>query len=278
MYSSSPTGQSQWHGNIETSTDTLVPVIESLNSLNDEQNNLNQRSSNYIDENSKSILTENGFESTATTITANTVASQQRTHQILPEVHASLKTKIFTNGIVANLANASIDESITIQPEHPRMNITNGMYSDNSVKHNNTSSAVNLTNGSAALYRRRNSSNSRQPPSLVDAASSFVQQINLRAGSISPNTTATTTTVATTNKFNAFRTSLPIDTSASQRFTNIPAVPINIASISSPDGLAHALSEQNLRLQQIVHEHKVFSHFHYSSISFKKYLIFGFGF
>lgn len=29
------------------------------------------------------------------------------------------------------------------------------------------------------------------------------------------------------------------------------------AAISCPDGLAHALSEQNLRLQQIVYEHKV---------------------
>lgn len=28
-------------------------------------------------------------------------------------------------------------------------------------------------------------------------------------------------------------------------------------TISCPDGLAHALSEQNLRLQQIVYEHKV---------------------
>lgn len=28
-------------------------------------------------------------------------------------------------------------------------------------------------------------------------------------------------------------------------------------AISCPDGLAHALSEQNLRLQQIVYEHKV---------------------
>lgn len=32
----------------------------------------------------------------------------------------------------------------------------------------------------------------------------------------------------------------------------------NVA-ISCPDGLAHALSEQNLRLQQIVYEHKVIS-------------------
>lgn len=28
-------------------------------------------------------------------------------------------------------------------------------------------------------------------------------------------------------------------------------------TISCPDGLAHALSEQNLRLQQLVYEHKV---------------------
>lgn len=28
-------------------------------------------------------------------------------------------------------------------------------------------------------------------------------------------------------------------------------------TISCPDGLAHALSEENIRLQQIVHEHKV---------------------
>ena len=39
-----------------------------------------------------------------------------------------------------------------------------------------------------------------------------------------------------------------------------PSVPFIIerpVALSCPDGLAHALSEQNLRLQQIVYEHKV---------------------
>lgn len=43
-------------------------------------------------------------------------------------------------------------------------------------------------------------------------------------------------------------------------------------TISCPDGLAHALSEQNLRLQQIVYEHKV-RNFDYFLVSLRNWSI-----
>lgn len=238
MYSSSPSNQ--WHGNIETSTDTLVPVIDSLNNFGDE--NHFKRPETVADTNTirATQSTENGFD------TAESFSSQ-RMRQTLPEVHSNGKPKPFTNGF-ATLKTATNDESISIQPEHHRMNISNGLAHFDS-----TVNSLPNGNANAPLFRRRNSSNTRQPPSLADAA---IQQINNRSDSISPNT------INPIGKFNqpsSFRTSLPSAQSVPHRLSSTPSTSVNLASISCPDGLAHALSEQNIRLQQIVHEHKVSS-------------------
>lgn len=123
-----------------------------------------------------------------------------------------------------------MDESILCQPEQQCMEITNG---------NNRQDSI--TNGYYPLYRRRqNSLNSKAPPTFAEV----VSQSN-RADSISP--------IPVNSKFSLPNRSQPIRSMSSHATTNI-------SMISCPDGLAHALSEQNLRLQQIVHEHKVCGH------------------
>lgn len=141
-----------------------------------------------------------------------------------------------------------MDESILMQPEHQRMDITNGGRSE----------SVTLMNGSGMHVplhrRRRNSSNSKQP--TVDVISPNGHLPNrLLADNLSPTAATTNTRFAQQNA----RT-MPITPPGLRSFsaTTMSTMPSTTAvNISCPDGLAHALSEQNLRLQQIVHDHKV---------------------
>lgn len=172
--------------------------------------------------------------------------------RVLPDVHGSSKSKPYSNG---SLLTNALEDSILIQPEQQCMDISNGTRHDPippSITSSTTTPATAIPNGNAnhsSLYRRRqNSLNSKSPPTFADV----VIQSHTRAGSISP--------VAMSSKFIIPNTSRPLSivqpTSNRLLGSQSHASP-NISSFSSPDGLAHALSEQNLRLQQIVHEHKV---------------------
>lgn len=212
--------QTQWHGNIETSTDTLVP-IDTLNSeLAEDQ--LRSELSTAITSQSKDLTTcENGIE--------------MERNSILPELY--LKPKSIPNG---STALNTMDESILIQPEQNRMEISNGVT-------RNESNHSSMSNGNMSLYRRRrNSFNSK--PWIADMTTTS----NVRSDSVSPNT-------MNNSKFVLSNTSRSLITPTSIRTINTPSQSTNISLISCPDGLAHALNEQNLRLQQIVLDHKVSS-------------------
>ncbi|XP_058455879.1 myotubularin-related protein 3 isoform X2 [Malaya genurostris] len=161
-----------------------------------------------------------------------------------------------------------MDESIIIQPQFQQLEI-NGkhptetgptMYSQPvyglyQYHHHNHHSQMSYTAGSQQIQlqhqqaplsaphhqpqnqrRRRNSSNSKNDMSPNKPTN----------GSISPS--------ATNSRFSTpGARSLPLTP---------PSVPFSserppVAALSCPDGLAHALSEQNLRLQQIVYEHRL---------------------
>lgn len=151
-----------------------------------------------------------------------------------------------------------MDESILMQPEHQRMDIVNGARSESMTTMNGNGMHVPLHR------RRRNSSNSKQP--IVDVISPNGYLPNrLLADNLSPTPMASAITATTTNAPNTrfalpnTRT-MPITPPGLRSFntTTMSTLPSTTAvNISCPDGLAHALSEQNLRLQQIVHDHKV---------------------
>uniref|UniRef100_A0AAG5CVR9 Lateral signaling target protein 2 homolog n=1 Tax=Anopheles atroparvus TaxID=41427 RepID=A0AAG5CVR9_ANOAO len=122
-----------------------------------------------------------------------------------------------------------MDESIIIQPQFQQLEI-NGKHS-----HPGTGSSEQQKE----QRRRRNSSVSKH-----EALMSPNKPTN---GSISPS--------ATHSRFSTPGVrSLPLTPPSTVQFaTDRPPV----ATFSCPDGLAHALSEQNLRLQQIVYEHRL---------------------
>lgn len=104
--------------------------------------------------------------------------------RILPDVHYGNKTKTAQYMATDKYGNGQMDDSIIIQPEHQRMNITttatiiptnsnvqSNINSNNIIVNNNNAfgaGAAGSSSGGAgpsSLYhRRRNSSNSRQSP------------------------------------------------------------------------------------------------------------------
>lgn len=130
--------------------------------------------------------------------------------------------KMHSNTQFANSnVNLTMDESILILPEHQRLEISNSGKCD---------TVSNIINASSSDSRRRTSLS------------------NSKNGVTSPNRNFCGST--TNSRFSTPGVkSLPLTPPGGS--DRPPVV------ISCPDGLAHALSEQNLRLQQIVYEHKL---------------------
>lgn len=232
----------QWHGNVDTSTDTLVPV--------DDRISCEITSSLIATKGNESTAYENGIE-----VTGDSSRSSSHQHQQLLSEISVLKSKALpTCGI-----QSAMDESIFIQPEQQRMEICNGNRSDVS-QSCNTASVPNGTTAnvsSMSLYRRRrNSFNSKPSPNIADVTTVTVTQSH-RSNSISPNT-MNLTKFFQQNPSRSPQSAAQLSTQMRtlQSIQTQPA-PANLSSIACPDGLAHTLSEENLRLQQIMHEHKV---------------------
>ncbi|GAB0094965.1 myotubularin-related protein 3 [Sergentomyia squamirostris] len=212
--------QNPWHGSVETSTDTLVPVVEHQ-PLPHRQFIINGAITNHT--NVSEIDNVNGASSAR--IPGSSVQPSQATMiplagrvKNLPEVHS--RQRLVT--LQQQFPMIDIDESIQIHPEFQRLDLTNMRLDSNNYGN---------TGYTSSHRRRRNSSNSKS-----DISPKYTN------GSMSPS--------ATTSRFSTPGVrSLPMTPSG---VTDRPNV-----AISCPDGLAHALSEQNLRLQQIVYEHKL---------------------
>ncbi|XP_055708105.1 myotubularin-related protein 4 isoform X4 [Phlebotomus papatasi] len=210
--------QNPWHGSVETSTDTLVPVVEQQ-PLPHRQFIINGAVSHG---NASEMDNANGtaLRSGQVYTTEVTMMPQQigRTKN-LPEVHN--RQRLVT--LQQQYPMIDIDESIHIHPEYQRLDLTNVRGGDS----NNYGNAIYTSTN----RRRRNSSNSKS-----DISPKYTN------GNMSPS--------ATTSRFSTpGARSLPMTPSGVTERPNV--------AISCPDGLAHALSEQNLRLQQIVYEHKL---------------------
>uniref|UniRef100_A0A182K188 phosphatidylinositol-3,5-bisphosphate 3-phosphatase n=1 Tax=Anopheles christyi TaxID=43041 RepID=A0A182K188_9DIPT len=129
-----------------------------------------------------------------------------------------------------------MDESIIIQPQFQQLEI-NGKHPPNDGGAAAAAAAASGYPTIMPLRRRRNSSNSKHD---------LMSPCKPTNGSISPS--------ATHSRFSTpGARSLPLTPPSVPYASDRPPV----ATFSCPDGLAHALSEQNLRLQQIVYEHRL---------------------
>nr|XP_019551823.2 myotubularin-related protein 4 isoform X2 [Aedes albopictus] len=186
-----------------------------------------------------------------------TDCSSSRLKQVATDLHqVSSQPTALLNGSVVTSYNGKpkssnpMDESIVIQPQFQQMEINGkSSSSENGTQHQSSQTIPQPSHSQQHQpqhttshhqpqnqRRRRNSSNSKTDMSPNKPTN----------GSISPS--------ATNSRFSTpGARSLPLTP---------PSVPFSIqtppaAALSCPDGLAHALSEQNLRLQQIVYENRL---------------------
>lgn len=213
-----------WLGDVETSTDTLVPVIENGGGPS-------------LDDRIRSELTTaiNTVENGSSTDHAGHTAATAKP-RILPEVHNSCaKPKPHTNGAASAVAmDASGDAAAAAPPDQRKSDgLTNGLA---------------LPNGSLSNRRHRDSAGAKLAPLCTDLPGS--SGTNDSSGSPPPPPPP-----ATNGKCCLVANGIASQSPAIER--TMTAANIIPTMTACGDGLAPALSEQNLRLLQIVHEHKV---------------------
>lgn len=173
--------------------------------------------------------------------------------RILPEVHNSCaKPKSHMNGTSSHTIAAPFNDNL-IQFEERKLDIPSGSNQTNGI-----------TNGMSSGRRNRDASGAKFSPIFTDLPNGSLNRPLDR--SISPQ--------AVNGKFghsfgtngsngcngNGANRTAPIDRTMTTAMTTITTTTTatSIPTMTScADGLAPALSEQNLRLLQIVHEHKV---------------------
>ncbi|XP_037936813.1 myotubularin-related protein 3 isoform X2 [Teleopsis dalmanni] len=284
--SDSQNGDNMWHGSVNTSTDTLVPIENSQQNITCKQQLHSNSESHDITDGNNAFSVKSSLNNLDTTV--EFIKEERKSNdnnstnsKILPKVHTptcrpnallnslgkttnlpssvdiisdnadknvllydtsyGCKGAISTDGTLKSVtqipATNSMDESILILPEHQKLEISvsgkcetipsNGVTVATSNTPNSYYNTTFTTTSNQQRRRRTSSSNSRRE-------AFFTRQIN-----------------GSTNS----RFSLP-------GVRSLPMTPPGLPeraqiALSCPDGLAHALSEQNIRLQQIVHEHKL---------------------
>uniref|UniRef100_A0A1B0B9Q3 Lateral signaling target protein 2 homolog n=1 Tax=Glossina palpalis gambiensis TaxID=67801 RepID=A0A1B0B9Q3_9MUSC len=297
--------QTMWHGSVNTSTDTLVPLAEckmqtssfsleshdiidgfspvntSKNTQEPTQTDADKRNANLslsvtstnsnilpkvhtaslskphrlaaaIDTNNSSAsCSTNCSISTSTALTLNSSIESHNHHnddnKIIDRIISDLPATTTTNTTLCN----DMDESILILPEHEKLEISVSGKCETIVSTNSNSSAnmtvssvltapttsalsmpyvTSLVGATTAQRRRRTSSSNSKRDGIIPkhVNNSYISRFSLPGGGVR---------------------SLPMTPPG---LTDRPSI-----AISCPDGLAHALSEENIRLQQIVHEHKL---------------------
>ncbi|XP_017480637.1 PREDICTED: myotubularin-related protein 4 isoform X1 [Rhagoletis zephyria] len=234
---------------------SILPKVHGSSSTSNRSNILSNSSSNASISSTSSSLNNlknirNSNNSLATTMTdQNCDNKSENEADIDPdELDADDAADPFPNTHAHS--NDSMNESIIILPEHRKLEISvsgncetisnNGVSLPTTPTDFAASATVGVRSGfggvaavgGAATHRRRRTSSSNSNPNR------FFDGINIKLAN------------GSTTRFSLpGARSLPMTPPAQQERPQI--------TISCPDGLAHALSEQNLRLQQIVLEHKV---------------------
>ncbi|KAI9590234.1 hypothetical protein GQX74_008402 [Glossina fuscipes] len=189
--------------------------------------------------------------STSTALTLNSSIESHNHHnddnKIIDRIISDLPATTTTTTTLCN----DMDESILILPEHEKLEISVSGKCETIVSTNSNSSAnmtvssvltapttsalsmpyvTSLVGATTAQRRRRTSSSNSKRDGIIPkhVNNSYISRFSLPGGGVR---------------------SLPMTPPG---LTDRPSI-----AISCPDGLAHALSEENIRLQQIVHEHKL---------------------
>ncbi|XP_058978374.1 myotubularin-related protein 4-like isoform X2 [Musca domestica] len=326
-----------WHGSINTSTDTLVPLAETkiqngncdtidgggagkrdaispkklnVDSTNNGEekttksgsttckilpkvhssNNINSITSrpNQLSTSSLNTTTTNGNNNlhNATTTTTDDITTTSKGGDNKPS------SRLTSDIVAAASASAGMmEESILILPEHRKLEISISgkceTVASNTTTSSGSNSIITSTNQQMPMAAPPPpppaagcplSSSALPTPTSASTMSAYNLPYAINNSSSVPNNTAiptNTTTAASsqrrrrTSSSNSGFIAKQANGSYISRFSlpgggvrSLPMTPPGLTerqqvTISCPDGLAHALSEENIRLQQIVHEHKM---------------------
>ncbi|XP_046803340.1 myotubularin-related protein 3 isoform X2 [Lucilia cuprina] len=176
----------------------------------------------------------------------------------------------------ATNTTVGLEESILILPEHQKLEISFSGKCEMITANVTTSSGSNMT-PNHSLYSTTTTASTAAldtPTTLnvspfVSATTSTTTTTSSAAATTAMSSQRRRRTSSSNSKRDAFgATAKQINSSYLSRFSlpggvrSLPMTPPGLTerpqvTISCPDGLAHALSEENIRLQQIVHEHKL---------------------
>ncbi|XP_075154459.1 uncharacterized protein LOC142228054 isoform X2 [Haematobia irritans] len=319
----------QWHGSVNTSTDTLVPMTE----LKTQNGSCDITDGSVGGDLSKSSSAQN-LQDSYTAATPNAQAQNVNTdkmkistnYNILPKVHSTTNinngipiqtprpNQLSTNSnnsliLLTQINNdtalngnnnrmqttsrttenevavgecgvgggVGMEDSILILPEHRKLEISISGKCETIATNATTSSGLSMdstnmqSNGTV-----KTSSVTATPTSATVSAFNYPYTANSTiapsTNTVIPNTTAAASSQRRrrTSSSNSGFVAKQGNGSYISRFSlpggggvrSLPMTPPGLTerqqvTISCPDGLAHALSEENIRLQQIVHEHKI---------------------
>ncbi|XP_073835098.1 uncharacterized protein isoform X2 [Musca autumnalis] len=313
-----------WHGSINTSTDTLVPLAETKiqNGNCDTTDGVCSKKETASPKKLSDGQSTNNADDKNTTTTKSST-----TCKILPKVHNTTNNNITTrpnqlstttnnnlhnattttddittnttsssNNIGSRLTSSDVagggggglmEESILILPEHRKLEISISGKCETIAANTTTSSGSNSMIVTSTQQQQQqmptmaaavplcSSASSALPPTPTSASATMSAYnlpyaINNNTATIQPNTTtaASSQRRRRTSSSNSGFIAKQANGSYISRFSlpggvrSLPMTPPGLTerqqvTISCPDGLAHALSEENIRLQQIVHEHKM---------------------
>ncbi|XP_058979136.1 myotubularin-related protein 4 isoform X4 [Musca domestica] len=267
-----------------STTCKILPKVHSSSNINSITSRPNQLSTSSLN-----TTTTNGNNNlhNATTTTTDDITTTSKGGDNKPSSR-------LTSDIAAAAASASsgmMEESILILPEHRKLEISISgkceTVASNTTTSSGSNSIITSTNQQMPMAAPPppppaagcpSSSSALPTPTSASTMSAYNLPYAINNSSSVPNNTAiptNTTTAASsqrrrrTSSSNSGFIAKQANGSYISRFSlpgggvrSLPMTPPGLTerqqvTISCPDGLAHALSEENIRLQQIVHEHKM---------------------
>uniref|UniRef100_T1PNU0 Myotubularin phosphatase domain-containing protein n=1 Tax=Musca domestica TaxID=7370 RepID=T1PNU0_MUSDO len=267
-----------------STTCKILPKVHSSSNINSITSRPNQLSTSSLN-----TTTTNGNNNlhNATTTTTDDITTTSKGGDNKPSSR-------LTSDIAAAAASAStgmMEESILILPEHRKLEISISgkceTVASNTTTSSGSNSIITYTNQQMPMAAPPppppaagcpSSSSALPTPTSASTMSAYNLPYAINNSSSVPNNTAiptNTTTAASsqrrrrTSSSNSGFIAKQANGSYISRFSlpgggvrSLPMTPPGLTerqqvTISCPDGLAHALSEENIRLQQIVHEHKM---------------------
>ncbi|KAM7348864.1 uncharacterized protein ACRADG_008032 isoform 2-T8 [Cochliomyia hominivorax] len=255
----------------------ILPKVHSSSTSNNSSSNPTTRPNHLSTNGSNNSNTTPSLSSSTSSSTGFAETSNNKLQNNLTNSNNDNKiSSLVSSNVNATVANASacggMEESILILPEHQKLEISSSGKCEMISANVTTSSGSNMT-PNQSLY----SNATTATISTMETPKSLNVSPYVTAATTSSSTAANTAissqrrrrTSSSNSKREAFCVAAKqINSSYLSRFSlpggvrSLPMTPPGLTerpqvTISCPDGLAHALSEENIRLQQIVHEHKL---------------------